>query len=142
MSWRPKKLISKTFQGGSIEEKENSIEFELRNVAIIIDNLMHNAQNQSEPDDEPAVDLIKGTHEEDGEDDDLGEETSQPVREINLAELTYNPGLPRSERSTAGVPPRRLGYEQGALILDIPLLIRACRRRMQTLPRRTTLEDD
>lgn len=81
---------------------------------------MHIAHDQFEANNELEVNSSEGMHQEDRGDIDSGGETGQSVLEINLDELTYNPGLEKSEKSTAGIRPCSLGPKQAALILDMP----------------------
>lgn len=86
------------------------IEFDLSDESVIFDDIVGNERQPAEESELELESLIPGT----GND---GSESNLPA-DVDLDELTYYPGLRRSERTTAGKPPERLGYEVACMVTE------------------------
>lgn len=78
--------------GSSVEETEKRIDFEIEKFRNNLDDLVHNAHDETKLDHGPDVDSSGEAHQEDSEEYSLGVMSSQPVMKINLDELVYTFG--------------------------------------------------
>lgn len=103
------KVIEDTGTGLLQEIDSDVIEFELSDESVNFDDIV--GQTEQPPDEsESEMDAMTAT----GDD----RTTNELEAGVGLDSLTYYPDIRRSERRTAGIPPKKLGYKLANMVSE------------------------